>query len=103
MRKLKLESLQVDSFETTGTGGTSRGTVQGHADIDTGTGGGSAVSVCVICQPQSIYYICQPPTYDVRTCGDTQYFDCTFGCTQHNTCRIQYCWVDANTQGCEVK
>jgi hypothetical protein len=103
MHKLKLESLQVESFDTTAFAPRARGTVEGHADIDTGTGGGSAVSVCVICQPQSINYICQPHTYDVKTCGDTQYFDCTFGCTRYNSCRIDVCWIDANTQGCEVK
>lgn len=101
MRKLKLESLQVESFETTSPDAHSRGTVRGHADVDTGGCGGTGPSHCVICQ-HSVDYVCEPDTYDVKACGDTRYFDCTLGCTQYDSCRAEYCWAE-DTRGCEVK
>jgi transcription elongation factor len=107
MRKLKLESLQVESFETTSRGPQPRGTVQAHADAapnSVGCPAGTGVSDCIICQPWSNDIRCQPQTYDVRTCGDTNYLDCTYGCTRlYNTCGGNYCWIDDNTRGCEVK
>jgi hypothetical protein len=80
--------------------------VQAHAEAP-GTGGGTGVSICIACQPWSIDYRCQPETYDVRDCGETQYFDCTFGCTR-NTCDPyvnscgQYCWIE-DTSRCVVE
>jgi hypothetical protein len=62
MRKLKLESLTVESFDTTPVAPHTRGTVDGHA------------------RPKPI------ETYDVEACGDTQYFDCTFGCSVNTAC-----------------
>jgi hypothetical protein len=64
MRKLKLESLQVESFETTGAAPRGRGTVQGAAD-----------------------------TNDPKVCGasnacPTPVLDCTYGCTVF----IDTCW-----------
>ncbi|HWK88338.1 MAG TPA: hypothetical protein VNP72_00035 [Longimicrobium sp.] len=106
MRKLKLESLQVESFATTERGAAPRGTVQAHADvapddtiIDPWTGGTTTIqpatwnaSVCV-------------DTYDVKACGDTRYFDCTFGCTidcsRESYCHV--CYADDNSAICEVK
>jgi hypothetical protein len=65
MRKLKLESLQVESFETTALARQERGTVDAHA------------------KPK-------PPTtlqtYNVDICGDTMYFDCTLGCSLNTYC-----------------
>lgn len=94
MRKLKLESLQVESFETTSSPYRNRGTVQGHADVPgTTTQRGTGVSDCIVCVPMSNG--CE----SIQICKDTEYLDCTFGCTR-NTCdpRInscgQYCWIE---------
>lgn len=61
MRKLKLESLQVESFDTAPVA-RERGTMYAHQQ--------------------------QHPieTYDVEECGDTRYFDCTFGCSVNTNC-----------------
>ena len=66
MRKLKLESLQVESFETTEAGPKGRGTVQGAQLADTN---------------------------DPKACGasnacPTPVLDCTWGCTEF----IETCW-----------
>lgn len=63
MRKLKLESLTVESFETTAVAPRNRGTVHGRVE--------PAPSI---------------ETYDVELCGDTRYFDCTFGCSVDTGC-----------------
>jgi hypothetical protein len=90
MRKLKLESLQVESFATTGLTPPSRGTVEANADVDTRRcPGGTGPSYCVLCYA----------TQDVRQCAETEYVDCTVGCTQANSCNV--CWVD-KTKGCEI-
>jgi hypothetical protein len=83
MRKLKLESLQVESFVTTGGAPGARGTVDGHADIPGGTTGPAEPWTT---GPISI------DTYDARRCGETRYFDCTFGCSQ-----LTYCANRCNT------
>lgn len=57
MRKLKLESLQVESFET-GPAARERGTMYAH----------------------------QPPPKTYGDCGDTEYLDCTYGCSEISTC-----------------
>jgi hypothetical protein len=62
MRKLKLESLQVESFETAPIAPRVRGTVQANA------------------RPGPI------ETYNVDRCGDTMYFDCTLGCSVESNC-----------------
>ena len=64
MRKLKLESLRVESFETAPNAPHGRGTVNANA------------------RPGPL------DTYNVDRCGDTQYFDCTLGCTVETNC---YC------------
>jgi hypothetical protein len=68
MRKLTLESLQVESFETTAAAVAARGTVQGHQD------------------PVPCSSIVLLPTYNVQECGDTKYFDCTYGCSVNTDC-----------------
>lgn len=94
MRKLKLESLHVESFETTTGAPRTRGTVQGNAAVPVQPGTG--VSECIMCQPWSNDQRCVPQTYDVYACGDTRYFDCTYGCTvacsDRNSCGI-VCYV----------
>ena len=65
MKKLKLESLEVTSFATTPGAGAERGTVDGHMPKPGGPG--------------------PIQTYNVDLCGDTNYFDCTLGCTR-DTC-----------------
>jgi hypothetical protein len=77
MRKLKLESLQVESFETAPARSLSRGTVQGHDAVSEG-----GESVC-ICQA-SDDWACQ--TWDFEACGDTRYLDCTFVCSDFDSC-----------------
>jgi hypothetical protein len=74
MRKLKLDSLTVESFETAAPH-TSRGSVQGHED--------TAESVCLC--PGSEGWECQ--TWDYDACGDTYYLDCTFACTDFASCQ----------------
>jgi hypothetical protein len=74
MRKLKLESLQVQSFDTTATAGPARGTVHAHADS------GESVCFCQLTEG----WDCE--TWDYKACGDTQYLDCTMGCTDFKSC-----------------
>jgi hypothetical protein len=98
MRKLKLESLQVESFETTSSWSPSGGTVNGHAvapDTRGACGGNTAVSQCVICEPQ---------TYDPAQCGQTNYLDCTYGCSYRcsNTTGCDLCWVHEDTKKCAI-
>src|SRR5688500_2494908 len=59
MRKLKLESLQVESFETVALAPRLRGTVDAHGD------------------PQPTPTTISIETYDPERCGETQYFDCS--------------------------
>lgn len=66
MKKLKLEELEITSFETTPGGARERGTVLGHDPEPTGS--------LVI------------ETYDIELCGDSQYFDCTYGCSINTDC-----------------
>jgi hypothetical protein len=61
MRKLKLESLQVESFETA-LAARERGTMHAHQQHHT------------------------IETYDIEECGDTRYFDCTYGCSINTNC-----------------
>lgn len=76
IRKLKLEMLTVESFETTAAASHWGGTVQGNAE-DTGP------SMCMICQI-SVDRDCQ--TDDPELCGDTNYLDCTFICSAYASC-----------------
>ena len=74
MRKLKLESVTVESFATVAAASTVSGTMHAHQ--------------------QDPYPTTQ--TYDVRKCGETQYFDCTFGCPSINRCELTEgveCWA----------
>jgi hypothetical protein len=66
MKKLKLEELEVTSFETTSGARRERGTVLGH---DT--------------EPTVVSGI---ETYHVENCGESQYFDCTYGCSMNTDC-----------------
>jgi len=67
MKKLKLEELEVTSFATTPGAASDRGTVVGAAAPKT--------QGCPVIE-----------TYDVQACGDTQYFDCTYGCSWNTNC-----------------
>lgn len=64
MRKLKLESLAVESFQTSPIATQARGTVGAHAKP----------------KPTTLQ------TYNVEICGDTMYFDCTLGCSINTQC-----------------
>jgi hypothetical protein len=64
MKKLKLEDLAVTSFDTIRGRTRERGTVRAH-------GPGTEVPF---------------GTYDIVDCGDTRYFDCTYGCSQNTGC-----------------
>ncbi len=106
MRKLKLESLQVESFATTSSSQDMRGTVQGHAPLTVGCPG-TGVSDCAICQPMTIDLGCQPPTYDLRGCGVTNpQWDCTYGCTHTCDARVNscgdVCWIE-QTADCTIQ
>jgi hypothetical protein len=68
MRKLKLESLQVESFETVLPAPRMRGTVDAHAD------------------PQPTSPTVSIDTYDPERCGWTNFFDCTYGCSHFTGC-----------------
>jgi hypothetical protein len=102
MRKLKLESLHVESFDTTADATRHRGTVDGHADVAPDTRACPVDTIepnpsyCVICYPVSYDHRC---TYDPRECGDTNYMDCTFGCSQYNSCKV--CWIE-ETKACTI-
>jgi hypothetical protein len=72
MRKLKLESLQVESFETAPNAPRVRGTVDAHARP----------------RPTTLQ------TYNVDVCGDTLYFDCTLGCSVESNCTCVVTEVD---------
>ena len=78
MRKLKLESLNVESFDTTAAPAFSRGTVQGNDQA------GTEPSACRLCQI-SDDSLCQ--TDDPEVCGDTNYLDCTFVCSDFASCQ----------------
>lgn len=85
MRKLTLDSLHVESFETSVDLHRAGGTVQGHI-----TGSRCPSYTCA-----SVDVLC-PDTFE-PACGPTEYLDCTFGCTRVNTCDI--CWIE-NTSEC---
>ncbi len=92
MRKLKLETLQVESFETTGTAGTLRGTVAGNAAPDAELAADTEVSYCTECI-QSIDLPCEPtddfgPGCTYSNCfGDCSFLGCTAdGCTVVTEC-----------------
>jgi hypothetical protein len=78
MRKLKLESLQVESFDTTTATPPAGGTVRAHDALSEG-----GESVC-LCQG-SDDWVCQ--TWDYEVCGDTNYLDCTLVCSYYETCQ----------------
>ena len=67
MKKLKLETLEVTSFHTSADPRGARGTVVANADIKPGG-------------PVTLQ------TYNIDICGDTQYFDCTLGCSYLTYC-----------------
>lgn len=65
MRKLKLESLLVESFATAPDASRVSGTVQAHVAPTEG-------------------FKCQ--TIEPQLCGDTHYFDCTLVCSNVASC-----------------
>lgn len=87
MRKLKLDSLYVESFQTTAAPRQVLGTVQGHAEAITGTRCPS-----------------YDPCLDTRDpyCGGgpTEVRYCTERCTNYETCGVDDCWVQPNTTNC---
>lgn len=76
MRKLKLESLNVESFDTTAAPSSSRGTVQGNDQVGT-----TGLSLCQV----TGNWRCR--TDDAEVCGATNYLDCTLGCTDFESCQ----------------
>ena len=74
MRKLKLESLDVQSFDTLATPSLRRGTVRGNEDD---------VSYPRLCQISGDLECTATP----EACGDTAYLDCTFACSDFESCR----------------
>jgi hypothetical protein len=74
MRKLKLESLNVESFDTTASASRLRGTVAGYADTDAGPD--SSMTNCAAC-PYT-YYGCHWSTNEMEACVHTDYDGCVF-------------------------
>ena len=74
MRKLKLESLKVESFDTTAATPSARGTVQAHADSE------ESVCFCRVSEGWDCH------TWDYQVCPDTEYLDCTFVCSYFESC-----------------
>src|ERR1044072_1711016 len=72
MRKLKLESLNVESFDTAAAPSFSRGTVQGNDQVGTGP----PCKLCLVSEG----FDCQ--TEDPQACGPTNYLDCTLACSE---------------------
>jgi hypothetical protein len=76
MRKLKLESLQVESFETAPSM-RERGTMYAHDG--------------------------RPPRTDAGCVSDTHWVDCTYSCSTQVECETDYCeTVYCETLGCET-
>ena len=65
MKKLKLEELAVTSFATSPAPPEERGTVNANAK----PGGGTVIQ-----------------TYSPEACGETNYMDCTYGCSYLRSC-----------------
>jgi hypothetical protein len=101
MRKLKLESLQVESFDTTSFAPDARGTVEGRADAAPDTRN-TGPSYCVLCYAPTYDPNTCHESYDPATCPYTEFMDCTYGCTRlYNTCGGNYCWIE-RTADCTV-
>lgn len=66
MRKLKLDSLHVESFTTAADAPRPSGTVRGHAG------------------PVTFDFHCR--TNDITACPDTAYLDCTLACSNVESC-----------------
>jgi hypothetical protein len=75
MRKLKLESLKVESFDTTAVAPPARGTVQAHAPESR-----ESVCFCLVSKGND----CR--TQDYQACPDTEYLDCTLVCSLNASC-----------------
>jgi hypothetical protein len=71
MRKLKLDSLNVASFETSSDAPRPAGTVRAHAAA------------------APTYNPCY--TWELN-CGPTDGLDCTYTCTKMNSCAVDFCW-----------
>lgn len=88
MRKLKPESLHVESFETTAAAPGSRGTVRGHAEAAPATG-----TRCY-----TYYDTCQVDTREPYCFGGpTEVSYCTERCTNYDSCGVDPCWVEQTT------
>lgn len=79
MRKLKLESLIVETFETTAVASRGAGTVRGNEQV-----AGTGQTECQVCVVLSEDWFCQTDSPEI--CGDTNYLDCTFICSAYETC-----------------
>ncbi len=75
MRKLKLESLNVESFDTLAPPSLARGTVRGNAQEN--------VSYPQLCQISGDLECTASP----EACGDTLYLDCTYACSDFESCQ----------------
>lgn len=98
MRKLKLEALEVESFETMPAMQDTRGTVQGHRPNTDGCPivigpGTNRVSECIICIPPTQDLRCQ--TIGPNFCPDTEWLDCTYTCwyTRNGANSCDICWI----------
>lgn len=78
MKKLKLESLEVTSFDTSPAPSEERGTVNANAKP----------GCSVVLQ-----------TYSPQACGETNYMDCTYGCSYNTDCPYR-CVAQLETVDC---
>jgi hypothetical protein len=81
--RLELDDLRVDTFATSGSAGSERGTVRAHG----GVGGGD--SIYEVCEPLPPDYTegCPPHTHAV-SCYGSCYNSCNGSC--YNTCYTYY-------------
>ena len=83
MKKLRLESLEVTSFETGAAGLISRGTVLGRD--------AKPVPNTMVQCPQTMW-----------TCPTDPNFDCTYGCSMDTACS-DTCVVQLETADCPIQ
>ena len=80
MKKLKLESLEVTSFETGSAGAQELGTVHGRA------------------KPPQTHFNCPQTMF---ACPTDPNFDCTFGCSRNTACP-DTCIIQIDTADCPI-
>ena len=82
MRKLSLDTVAVQSFPT-GPVPLARGTVRARARTNApGCGGGGDTTGCGLATFET------ECTLNAEVCGDTNYLECTYGCSLDTACGL---------------